>query len=423
MNLFKISLANIFHKPLNTVLILLLLSFGVGIISLMLVLNEQIEEQFERNIKDIDLVLGAKGSSLQLMLSAVYHVDAPTGNIKLADVEALKKDRMARVMLKKVIPMSYGDSYEKFRIVGTKHSFAEHYNVEVAQGKLWETPILDSLDRVVSNGPIAMSADGYRVDTLEATIGFKVAQESGMGVGSTFYSFHGLDNASEAHYNIVFKVVGVLKESQTVADQLILTSMEAIWAVHPPKEGDPPKEREITAALIQVTNKLGVLSLANTPVIRDGNMILAIPSVEINRLTSNFGIGAKMLGAIGLLISLISFISVFISLYNSLKDRKYELALIRTMGGKRSTLFLLILQEGLILSIVGFVLGWLLSRIGLMVLSAALDSEFHYSVSDIAPISWEFIMMGITIFVGVLASLLPAIRAVRIDISKTLTNG
>ena len=93
------------------------------------------------------------------------------------------------------------------------------------------------------------------------------------------------------------------------------------------------------------------------------------------------------------------------------------------MGGKRSTLFLLILQEGLILSIIGFVLGWILSRIGLMVLSTALDSEFHYSVSDIGPISWEFAMMGITIFVGILASLLPATRAVRIDISKTLTNG
>ena len=423
MNLFKISLANIFHKPLNTVLILLLLSFGVGIISLMLVLNKQIEEQFERNIKDIDLVLGAKGSSLQLMLSAVYHVDAPTGNIKLADVDALKKDRMARIMLKKVIPMSYGDSYEKYRIVGTKHSFTEHYNVEIQTGRLWDTPELDSLDRVITGGPISLSEEEYRVDTLEATLGSKVAAELGMGVGSTFYSFHGLDNATEAHYNIVYKVVGVFKDSQTVVDQLILTSMEAIWAVHPPKKGDPPKEREITAALIQVNNKLGVLSLANTPVIRDGNMILAIPSVEINRLTSNFGIGAKMLGAIGLLISLLSFISVFISLYNSLKDRKYELALIRTMGGKRSTLFLLILQEGLILSIIGFVLGWILSRIGLMVLSTALDSEFHYSVSDIGPISWEFAMMGITIFVGILASLLPATRAVRIDISKTLTNG
>jgi putative ABC transport system permease protein len=120
---------------------------------------------------------------------------------------------------------------------------------------------------------------------------------------------------------------------------------------------------------------------------------------------------------------IISFISVFISLFNSLKDRKYELALIRTMGGSRKTLFLLIIQEGLMLAVIGFAIGLILSRVGLLTLSSLMEDNFHYSVNDLWLVSGEWVMLIITIFVGVLASLLPAIRAVRIDISKTLTDG
>ena len=422
MNLLKISWANIAHKPLNSLLILLLLSFGVGLISLMIVLNVSLQSQFEKNVKDIDLVLGAKGSSLQLLLSAVYQVDAPTGNISLQDFENFKRDRKTRIFIKEAIPMSYGDSYEKFRIVGTTHAYAEHYGAVPEIGALWKAPILDSLDRVVTDN-FSFNVHGLRVDTIEATIGSKVALETGMSVGDTFFSFHGLDNASEAHYNIVFKIVGVFGETRSVVDQLILSSLESIWAVHPPKEGDGPKKREITAALIKVTNAIGVLSLNGSDQIKKGNMILAAPAIEINRLTQQFGIGMSVLSAIGILIAIISFISVFISLFNSLKDRKYELALIRTMGGGRSKVFMLILQEGLILSFLGFIIGLALSRIGLLVMSAALADEFHYTLSDLGIVKFEYWMFAITIFVGCLASLLPAFKAVRIDISKTLADG
>lgn len=422
MNLLKITWANIVHKPLNTLLILLLLSFGVGLISLMIVLNVSLQKQFERNVKDIDLVLGAKGSSLQLLLSAVYHVDAPTGNISVKDFEAFKRDRKTRIFIKNAIPMSYGDSYEKFRIVGTTHAYAAHYGAEPAIGELWKVPVLDSLDRVVTEN-FSHNEHGMRVDTIEATIGHKVALQTGMGVGDTFFSFHGLDNANEAHYNVVFKVSGVFGETRTVVDQLILSSLESIWAIHPPKEGAGPKDREITAALIQVTNSIGVLSLNGSEQIKKGNMILAAPAIEINRLTQQFGIGMSVMSAIGILIAIISFISVFISLFNSLKDRKYELALIRTMGGGRAKVFMLILQEGLILSALGFGLGLILSRIGLLAMSSALADEFHYTLSDLGLVNSEYLMFAITIFVGCLASLLPAFKAVRIDISKTLADG
>jgi putative ABC transport system permease protein len=107
MNLFRIAWRNIAHKPLNTALSLILLAFGVGIISLLLLLESSLQKEFDRNIKDIDMVLGAKGSPLQLILANVYHIDAPTGNISRAEAQRVMK----HPYIDKAIPLAYGDNY------------------------------------------------------------------------------------------------------------------------------------------------------------------------------------------------------------------------------------------------------------------------------------------------------------------------
>jgi len=106
---------------------------GVGIISLLLLMNKQVDEQFKKNIKGIDMVVGAKGSPLQLILSAVYHIDNPTGNIKKAEADRLAK----HPLVKKSIPMAYGDNLKGYRILGTDTSYVSHYKGVVAQGRLW----------------------------------------------------------------------------------------------------------------------------------------------------------------------------------------------------------------------------------------------------------------------------------------------
>jgi putative ABC transport system permease protein len=168
MNLLKISWSNIKHKPLNTLLSIVLLSFGIGIISMMLLLKTQISEKFDRNIKDIDFVLAAKGSPLQSMLANIYHVDVPTGNIKVSEARRIIKNPMVA----EAIPLAYGDNYEKFRIVGTNEKYPNHYGCIIAEGKLFSAP-------------------------FEVTLGSDVARETGLKIGSTFTSVHGYDNAAE----------------------------------------------------------------------------------------------------------------------------------------------------------------------------------------------------------------------------------
>ena len=405
MNLIKISWSNIKHKPLNTMLSIVLLSFGIGIISLMILLKEQISEKFDRNIKDIDFVLAAKGSPLQSILANIYHVDAPTGNIKVSEARRIIKNPM----VEEAIPLAYGDNYEKFRIVGTTVKYPNHYGCTIKEGKPFEAP-------------------------FEVNIGTQVAEETGLKLGSTFTSMHGFDNAAddeEAHHHQVFTVVGVFETSNSVIDNLILTPVETTWMVHEHAEEAPADsaaadsaavepEREMTAYLIKKRNKgaFGMLSKQT----ENTTMQLANVAVENSRLMNNFGLGLSAITAIAVVIMIISFISIFISLYNSMRERRYELALMRTMGGTRFTLFRLIVQEGLMLVILGFLVGIALSRIGLIVLSHFMKESFHYSFNNLGLGNLELGLFGITLFIGFMASVLPAWQALKLDISKTLTH-
>jgi putative ABC transport system permease protein len=406
MNLLKISWSNIKHKPLNTLLSIVLLSFGIGVISMMLLLKSQISEKFDRNIKDIDFVLAAKGSPLQSMLANIYHVDVPTGNIKVSEARRIIKNPMVA----EAIPLAYGDNYEKFRIVGTNEKYPNHYGCTVAEGKLFAAP-------------------------FEVTIGASVAMETGLKPGSTFTSVHGYDNAADdadAHHHQLFTVVGVFARSNSVIDNLILTPVETTWMVHEHPEDQAAAdsltadsvsaepEREMTAYLIKKRNKgaFGMLSKQT----EDTTMQLANVAVENSRLMNNFGLGLSTITAIAIVIMVISFISIFISLFTSMRERRYELALMRTMGGTRSTLFALIIQEGLLLVLLGYAIGLLLSRAGLLVLSHFMKESFHYGLDNLAISTQELLLLGLTLFIGLLASVIPAWQAVRIDIAKTFTN-
>lgn len=390
MRLLYIARKNLFAKPLQTALSTILLAFGVGMVSLMMLSEKQIKDQFERNIKDIDLVLGAKGSPLQLILANVYHIDAPTGNIDYQ--AALDVVKNPRTHIESGIPLAYGDNYMKYRIVGTEHTYPEHYGAQLKEGKLWE-------------------------EAFEVVIGSEVAEKSGLNIGSTFYSSHGLTDTTDVHRDKVFTVVGVFESTSTVIDNLLLTGIESVWGVH---EGHENADKEITAMLLKKRTPMAIMTLPNF--LKETNMQVALPSIEINRLNQQFGIGADALRAIAMLIMALSFASIFISVFENMHARRYELALMRTMGGTPGSLYKLLLLEGGLLSACGAILGLLISRLGLFVLASAVENKFKYDLSDMGLLTDEIYLALAATFVGLLAAALPAFKALRMDISKTLSN-
>src|SRR5690554_5397122 len=136
MNMLTLSWKYLIAKPFNTILNIVLLALGLSILTVLILLQDQFEDKMTRDAQGIDLVVGAKGSPLQLILSGIYHIDFPTGNISLEEAQRVSKNRL----IKQVIPLGLGDNYEGFRIVGTNHDYLELYEASFQEGKAWELP-------------------------------------------------------------------------------------------------------------------------------------------------------------------------------------------------------------------------------------------------------------------------------------------
>jgi putative ABC transport system permease protein len=414
--LFKIIVKNILHKPLGTVLSVALLALSSGIISLLLLLQRQLEQKFENDLKGIDIVVGAKGSPLQLVLSAVYHIDAPTGNIKQSDLQKIARNPM----IAQIIPLAYGDSYRSYRILGTDSNYIQKYEAKYAQGRVFR-------------------------GNLEAVLGANVAASEGLRVGDTFAGTHGQAQEGEEHAEHPYRVVGILQPGGTVLDNLVLTNIESVWSIHEEghahheaegshedhaheghvnedhaHEGEAAPDRELTAVLLKCKSPMGTLTLPRL-INETTAMQAAIPALEINRLFSLMGLGVATMQALALAIMLISGFSVFIALYNRLKERRYELALLRSMGCSRGKIFFLLIAEGLLLAILGFAGGMVLSRLGIWALNRTAAHDFHHAFSYkwVQPEAW---LLLVTLAVGGLAALIPALKAFNMNLSTTLAD-
>ena len=432
MNLFKISWKYLTFRPLSTGLNIFLLALGLAIITVLLLIQDQFEKKMNQDAAGIDLVVGAKGSPLQLILSSVYHVDFPTGNIKMDDAQKLIRNRL----VKKVIPLALGDNYQGFRIVGTNHDYLELYQVELAEGKSWEVP-------------------------FEVVIGAEIAQKLKLNLGDEFISSHGISEGSHDHDTHNFVVSGILKPKRNVVDRLILTSIESVWFSHDEettesaadsvssesvaedaqeqetsdghddhakfhapvaKTGFPvsDQDREVTTLLLQYRNPIAAVQLPR--MINSGtSMQAASPSFEMSRLFELLGVGISLLQGLALVLIGIAGLGIFIALYNSLKERKYDLAILRAIGASRGQLLVLIFLEGVMLTFLGAVLGIALGHIFLWLLVTTGDQNIVSAIQPWIFLKEELWIIGYALGVGVIASIIPAWSAYQTSIAKQLT--
>ena len=407
MNIFKLSIKNIFNKALSSTITVALLVLGIGIISLLLQLNSLIKDQMDNNLRGIDMVVGAKGSPLQLILSSVYHIDSPTGNISLSEAEKISNNKMVGSSIK----LLYGDNHRGYRIVGTEKKLIDLYKGELIQGKQWDKP-------------------------YEVVVGSKVYEKLKIKLGDSLISSHGLRETGQAHSDRAFVVVGLLKPSSSVMDQLILTSPESVWNIHGSHDHDEEHEhdeehdhdeehehddREITAMLIKFKSPMNIIQFPRQ-INENTNLQAAVPSYEISRLFKLFGFGIETLSYLAYLIIIVSAFSLFINLFNSMNDRKYEMALIRTLGASRFQLSKMIIFESLILTISGFVMGLLFSRFGVMFVSSLIDESINYDLSSIIILKEEYWLLALSILIGLISALIPVIQVYRMNISKILAD-
>ncbi|MEM7571432.1 MAG: FtsX-like permease family protein [Bacteroidota bacterium] len=535
MNLLRLAWKNMVFRPLNSGLSVLLLALGVGLIALLLLLQKQLNENFDNNLAGVDLIIGAKGSPLQMILSSMYHIDAPTGNVTLQQVRPFLNPE--HPLIEEAVPLSLGDNFLGYRIVGATPNILEWYGAELGAGRLYN-------------------------QNLEAIVGAEVAQVGALELGDQFSSSHGLladDELAEEHDHD-FKLVGVLKPSGTVLDQLILVTNQSYWIMHddhadheeghdhgdheehehadheeghdhgdheghehadheeghdhgdheehehadheeghdhgdheehehadheeghdhgdheghdhadheeghdhgdheghdhadheeghdhgdheghehadhtghnhsdaggPISPADLLEEdptNELTSVLLRFKGRNYQALNMGRNINENTDLQAATPAIEISRIRDQFSRGEQILRILAVVIIVISGISVFISLFTSLRERRYELALMRSMGAGRSKVFGLILIEGLLLGLIGFVVGIALGHFIMEMVGNSLESSYGYNFSGWQWLREEWLLLLAALGIGFLAAFIPAMQAAETDIADTLTH-
>ena len=400
------------HRPLAAALAIGQLALGVALLSLLALLDRQLDRQFTRNLAGVDLVLGAKGSPLQLVTSSLYHADAPTGNVPVAAVRAF--GRPGHPLIAAAVPLALGDSYAGRRIVGTTvDSFLALYDGRLADGR---------------------AASRSR----EVVAGANAAAQLGLAPGSRFASVHGLlDNPDLVHAGAAeLTVTGVLAPTGLVVDELLLTDVTTVWETHDhgpddgephdhheahhPAQPEPPPwyeahDREITALLATfAVRNTATLNFARN-VNENTDLLAAAPAVVMAQFGARVAGAERVLAALGTVIGVAAVAGLFVILLNALRERRGDLSLLRALGARPRFVVGLVLAEGVLLAVVGVAVGLLASRLGLAAIAGMLADRYAVGVLDFGPHQRELAVAAASLAAAVLAAAFPAYRAYRID--------
>ncbi|MFN3860133.1 MAG: ABC transporter permease [Roseateles sp.] len=386
----------LWSNPLTTALNLLLLTLGLAAVTFVLRASAQVEAGLKRDLAGIDLVVGAKGSPMQIMLAGVFHLDAPTGNIPMATLDLLQR----QPLVAQAVPLSLGDSFRGHRIVGTTPAYLDLYGAKLGQGALWTRP-------------------------MQAVLGAEVAQATGLKIGDRFAGSHGLADGGGAHGEHQFEVVGVLATSGSVLDRLVLTDLASVWEVHEEHHADAADahhdddKRETTLVLVRYRSPLAAALLPRWVNAQPG-LQSAAPALETARLMRLVGAGTEVLRGFGIVLLLAAGLSVWVALLHAVSARQADLAMLRMLGAPAHRVAALIALEALLLAGLATLLG-LAAGHGLVALLERLLAErqsLRLAPLGLGEAEWWVPLLACG--TALLAAAWPAWRAYRLDVTTLL---
>lgn len=444
----RLALRSLRNRRLTTVLTVLSIALSVALLVGVETVRRGIRESFAGTIRGTDLIVGARGGSQQLLLSSIFGLGAPAGTIEWGTYQRWTHHPAVAW----TIPISLGDSYYGYRVVGTTTAFFEHYKyrndgrVTAAQGRLLE---------------------GER----DVVIGTEVASTHQLVLGSKVVLTHGLRGTGISdHEEHPFTVVGILARTSTPVDRSLFITLEGIEGMHegmapessngwsqpkfaplqlpgakPPAAPSPvaplqspisnlqspslgPSDahaahgHKLTAFLLGAKARAASLMLQrqmNTDLAEPLTAIL--PAVALTELWHTIGYaedGARIITAAVLLVGLLG---MLVALYSTLQERRREMAILRSLGaGPGRIAALLVLESGL-LAFLGALVGVALVYGLLFVGQGLAEQHFGVYIPITAPHRLEWLYLVGVVVAGVLVGLIPAWRAYRNTLQDGLT--
>ena len=371
---------------------------------------------FTNTISQTDLIVGAKGGPLQLVLYTVFRIGSPTNNIRFSSYTKIK----SLPEVDWTIPISLGDAYRGYRVVGTDENFFKHYRyrrnqkIEVLNGKI----------------PIGI---------FDVVLGYEVAQKFQHKTSDSIILSHGISEKSFMDHSVTpFKVVGILNPTATPIDRSIFITLEGMEAMHigwdkgvPGKNSTVTPENlkkenihigQITSFLLKTKNRIQTLKLQRKiDSFPEDPLMAVIPGLALHQLWKTLSYIENILYLISLCVLAVGLISVIVSLYTSLNERRREIAIFRALGAGAGKVVSLLLVESSLIVLVGTLIGTALLYLCLFMVRPYLESNFSLYLPIQFLSSTELIYLGSILLGGITAGFIPAIKAYRNSLQDGLT--
>ena len=438
MNLFKIVTKNMRQRALATTLTGISVALAVALTVAIVHIKRGMQQRFEQSTLGYEMVVGAKGSPLQLVLNTVFNLDISPGNIPWSLVEKLQADKR----VKAAVPFSVGDNFHGFRIIGTTDAFGETFGYRLAEGRWFNCSINalrdafkealeHSQERIAKEkGLEAVKPVVHHHNPAEAVIGATVARETGLRVGQTFIAAHGVEVSpnAEEHTDNPWTVTGILAPTGTAVDRGLYINLDSFYHIegHEIRDAGKPEEKDndpdpgqVSAVALKLRSPIHAFPLYRE--INDGDEAMAaFPAVEVRKLFAIVGNIDRILLAQAILIGLVAGVAIAVSIYNSMSERRREIAILRALGARRGTIFAIVVWEAVAICAVGAAMGVAGGHLIVAVANVALRQVSGFTVAPLALEMAELWVVAGSIALGALAGIGPAWRAYRTEVAENL---
>ena len=383
-------------------------------------MRSDVRESFSQSVSGTDLIVGARTGSVQLMLYAVFRVGGATNNIRMDSVEAIAKHRAVDW----IVPISLGDSHRGFAVLGTttdyfkRFLYGDHQPLVLAQGRAFA---------------------GDLAGLYDAVIGAEVADRLGYRLGQAITLSHGAGGLPGAeHADKPFTVVGILARTGTPVDRTVHVSLEAIEAIHLDWASGAPmpgvvipaeqarkfdlKPKQVTAALVGLKGRVAVFAVQRFVAnYADEALMAVLPGVALDELWQVVGVGEKALLGMSAMVAIVSLAGLIAVVLAGLNERRRELAVLRAVGAGPRHVLLLLALEGMLITLIGVTMGVLLTVVLIAAAGPWMQAQFGIGLKLSAPSASEWALLASVLVAGLLASLIPGLRAYRLSLADGLS--
>ncbi len=414
--LLSVALSSSWSRRHTLFFIVLTIALSVMLLVGVEKIRDEVRDSFNRSVSGTDLIVGARGGELQLILYSIFHIGQASNNMNWTSVELIKNNKHVAW----AEPISLGDSHKGFRVVGTSASFFEHYQTGQQQVLLFQ------------------QGKAFN-DLFDTVVGADVARQLKYQVGSRITLSHGVGKTSfSEHDDRPFSVVGVLQPTGTPVDQSVFVSSQAIEAIHvgwqagsrirgqQVSEDEIRKKslepKELTAVLVGMKSKLGTFHLQRQINNFKAEPLQAVlPGVALQQLWQLIRVAENALLLVSACVVLAGFIGMLAVLLTSLGARRKEMAILRSIGARPWHIVSLLVFESTLVSIAGTLIGVLLSVVLLMFARPLLEIHFGLFVQSAGLSLDDFSMLLCVVLAGALTGLWPGYRAYQMTAADGLT--